>query len=159
MVSEGDQAPDFEAPLANGDVDSFRLADRLDEAPLVLAFFPGAFTSVCTDEMGTFRDRYKYFKKAGAEVYGVSVDLPFSLNEFRDQLDLGFGLISDDEREIIDQYGISMDFEDMGVYNLAKRSVFIIDEEGTVVYSWVSDDPDVEPEYGEILTTVQDLAD
>jgi peroxiredoxin len=48
MIEVGDAAPDFTAPLANGDVEEFTLSENLDEAPLVLAFFPGAFTGVCT---------------------------------------------------------------------------------------------------------------
>ena len=56
MVDTGDDAPDFTAPLANGDIESFTLSEELDDAPLVLAFFPGAFTSVCTSEMCTFCD-------------------------------------------------------------------------------------------------------
>ena len=81
MPETGDTAPDFTVPLANGDVDSFTLSDRLeDEAPIVLAFFPGSFTSVCTDEMCTFQDRLSNFEEFDAAVYGVSRDSPFTLN-------------------------------------------------------------------------------
>ena len=102
MVDTGDDAPDFTAPLANGDIESFTLSEELDDAPLVLAFFPGAFTSVCTSEMCTFRDELSAFEDIGASVYGISVDSPFTLNEFRDQNDLNFGLLSDIDKEVID---------------------------------------------------------
>ncbi|WP_267643108.1 redoxin domain-containing protein [Haloarchaeobius amylolyticus] len=147
MVDVGDDAPDFTAPLANGDVDSFTLSEHLDEAPLVLAFFPGAFTGVCTTEMCTFQDQLAGFEDVGATVYGVSVDSPFSLNEFREKNGLEFGLVSDFNKEIIDDYGVRMDFEDLGVYGVAKRSVFVVNEDGEVTWSWVSDDPGVEPDY------------
>jgi peroxiredoxin len=158
MVDVGDSAPDFTAPLANGDVDSFTLSERLDEAPLVFAFFPGAFTGVCTHEMNAFQDNLADFQAAGASVYGISVDSPFALNAFRDELGLEFDLISDAEKDIIDAYDIPMDFADLGVYDIAKRSVFVVDADREARYAWVSDDPGVEPDYEEVLAEVQDLA-
>ncbi|WP_408959133.1 redoxin domain-containing protein [Natrinema sp. 74] len=159
MVTTGDDAPDFTAPLANGDIEEFSLSERLDgEAPIVLAFFPGAFTSVCTTEMCTFQDRLADFDDLDAAVYGVSRDSPFTLNEFRDQNDLEFGLISDYNKEIIDEYDVPMDFADLGVYGVAKRSVFVVDGDGEVAYAWVSDDPGVEPDYDEVEAAVEDLS-
>lgn len=159
MVRTGDTAPDFTAPLATGDVESITLSDRLEaEAPIVLAFFPGAFTSVCTDEMCTFQDRLSAFEGFDATVYGVSVDSPFVQNAFREQNDLAFDLVSDFDRGIIDDYDVRMDFEDLGVYGVAKRSVFVIDEDGEITYSWVSDDPGVEPDYDEVEDAVANTA-
>ncbi|ACV48789.1 MULTISPECIES: redoxin domain-containing protein [Halomicrobium] len=155
MLSTGDEAPSFTAPLANGDIESFTLTDRLDEAPIVLAFFPGAFTGVCTHEMNTFQDRLDDFSEAGASVYGVSIDTPFSQNEFRDKLGLEFDLLSDSNREVVDEWGLSMDFDELGVDGVAKRSVFVIDGDGVVQYAWVSDDPGVEPEYDDVLDAVE----
>ncbi|SDX55822.1 redoxin domain-containing protein [Halobellus clavatus] len=150
MVSVGDDAPDFTAPLADGDVGSFTLSEHLEEAPIVLAFFPAAFTGTCTTEMCTFRDQMANFEDVGATVYGISIDTPFTLNEFREQNELNFGLLSDTNREVIDAYDISMDFADLGVRNVAKRAVFVVDGSGTVTYTWVSDDPGVEPDYDEV---------
>jgi peroxiredoxin len=150
MVEVGDDAPDFTAPLANGDVEEFTLSEHLDEAPIVLAFFPGAFTGVCTTEMATFEEDLDDFEDVGATVYGVSVDAPFSLNEFRDQEGLSFGLVSDSNKEIIDDYDAEMDFADMGYYGVAKRSVFVVNGDGEITYQWVSDDPGVEPDYDEV---------
>jgi peroxiredoxin len=154
MVSEGDDAPAFSAPLADGSIGEFTLPDRLDEAPLVLAFFPGAFTEVCSHEMSSLQDRLDAFEAAGGTVYGISVDTPFALDEFRDELGLTFGLISDTNREVVDAYGASMDFENLGVRNLAKRAVFVVDASGTITYVWVSDDPGVEPDYDELEAAV-----
>ncbi|WP_338728937.1 redoxin domain-containing protein [Haladaptatus sp. DJG-WS-42] len=156
MVNTGDDAPDFSAPVANGDIEEFDLSERLNDAPLVLAFFPGAFTSVCTNEMCTFRDNLSQFEDVGAEVFGVSRDTPFTLNEFRAQNDLNFGLISDLNREIIEAFNVEMDFDGLGVYGVAKRSVFVINADGDVTYSWVSDDPGVEPNYDEVAQAAAD---
>lgn len=147
MVSEGDDAPDFTAPLADGDVAPFTLSESLEDAPIVLAFFPAAFTGTCTTEMCTFESELSSYEDVGATVYGVSVDLPFALNEFPDQEGLSFGLISDAEKELIDAYDVEMDFGDLGVENIAKRAVFVVDRDGEITYSWVSDDPGAEPDY------------
>jgi peroxiredoxin len=156
MVSTGDTAPAFTAPLANGDIEEFELEESLDQAPLVLAFFPGAFTSVCSHEMNTFQDRLEEFQKAGGSVYGVSVDSPFALNEFREKLGLTFDLVSDADKNVIETYDVSMDFEALGVHDVAKRAVFVVDGDGTVTYAWVSDDPGIEPDYDEVLEAVQE---
>jgi peroxiredoxin len=154
MVTVGDDAPEFTAPLATGDVETFALHERLDEAPLVLAFFPAAFTGTCTTEMTTFQERLDEFEAAGATVYGVSVDSPFALNEFRSKHDIGFGIVSDGDRAAVDAFDVSMDFDGLGVHDLAKRSVFVIDGDGVVTYRWVSDDPAVEPDYDAVLDAV-----
>jgi peroxiredoxin len=147
MVDVGDEAPDFTAPLATGSIESFTLSEHLDEAPLVLAFFPAAFTGTCTTEMVTFQERLADFGAVGANVYGISIDTPFTLNEFRERNGVEFPLISDTNREIIHKYGVSMDFADLGVHDVAKRSVFVVDADGEVRFKWESDDPGVEPDY------------
>ncbi len=151
MLSEGDDAPDFTAPLAHGELTEFTLSEHLAEAPLVLAFFPGAFTEVCSHEMEAVQDRLAAFQDAGAAVYGISVDTPFALAEFRDRLNLAFGLVSDTNRTVVDAYEVGMDFDHIGVRNLAKRAVFVVDGTGTVTYTWVSDDPGREPDYDAVL--------
>jgi len=157
MVTTGDTAPEFTAPLANGDVDQLTLSEALpEEAPIVLAFFPGAFTRVCRHEMSTFQDRLEAITEAGGTLYGVSIDTPFSLNAFRDELSLSFGLISDTNRDLVEKYDVAMDFEDAGVRNLAKRAVFVVDESGTITYAWSADDPGVEPDYDEVEAAVRD---
>jgi len=159
MVSEGDSAPTFTAPLANGDIESFSLADAVEsDAPVVLAFFPGAFTSVCSHEMSTFQERLEDLTDAGGALYGISVDSPFALNEFREQLSLSFDLVSDINREIIDAYDIAIDFEALGIHDLANRAVFVVDDGGTVTYAWVADDPGVEPDYDEVVQAVTEAA-
>ena len=156
MVTEGDSAPDFTAPLAHGndEIDSFTLSDHLEEAPIVLAFFPGAFTSTCSHEMNTFEERLSDFESAGATIYGVSVDSPFSLNAFREQLGLEYGLISDANRELIDAYDVAMEWEEYGLSDFSKRAVFVVNSEGDVTYCWVHEDTKTEPDYDEILNAV-----
>lgn len=160
MVTEGDSAPDFTAPMRtpDGDITEFTLSSALDDGPVVLAFFPGAFTSVCTGEMRTFRDRLDGLLDTGASLYGVSIDSPFSLGEFAEQNELTFPLISDTEKDVIEAYDIVMDFDDLGITGVAKRSVFVVDGDGTVTYAWISDDPGVEPDYDEVEQAAADAA-
>jgi glutaredoxin-dependent peroxiredoxin len=158
MVDEGDSAPDITAPIADGNVEPFTLSENLGDGPVVLAFFPGAFTSVCSSEMTTFQEDRDTFDEIGATVYGVSVDSPFSLNEFRDQQGIEYGLISDTNKEAIDAYNVRMDFADMGIEGVAKRAVFVLDSDGEVVYKWQSDDPGVEPDYDEVTEAAHDAA-
>jgi peroxiredoxin len=70
------------------------------EGTTVLAFFPGAFTEVCTDEMCEFRNSMKDFEDLDADVIEISVDTPFALKEFASKNDLGFTLVSDASKEI-----------------------------------------------------------
>ncbi|MEF8850836.1 MAG: redoxin domain-containing protein [Haloarculaceae archaeon] len=159
MVSVDDTAPDFTAPLALGDISEFTLSERVEEAPLVLAFFPGAFSGTCTSEMAAFEDRIDEFEDLGATLYGVSVDLPWALQEFRTQGALSFGLISDTNRRVVDAYDLRTDFLSMGVEDLAQRAVLVVDADRVVRYAWVTEDAGIEPDYDEVLDAVADLAD
>lgn len=158
MVEAGDDAPDFTVSLANGDIEEFTLSERLDEAPIVLAFFPGAFTEVCTHEMNAFQDRLDRFDELGATVYGVSVDSPFVLNEFRDRLGVDFGLLSDANHELVERYGVSIPFADFGIDSVADRVTFVVDGDGRVAYKDVTDNPGVEPDYDAVEDAVADAA-
>jgi peroxiredoxin len=108
--------------------------------------------------MRTFRDRLDRLADAGASLYGISIDTPFSLGEFAEQNELTFPLVSDTNKEIIDAYDVAMDFDDLGITGVAKRSVFVVDDEGTITYAWVSDDPGVEPDYEEVERAAADAA-
>jgi peroxiredoxin len=158
MVDVGDAAPDFTAPLVTDDIGPFTFSERDAGGPVVLAFFPGAFTSVCTSEMNAFESDLDAFEEVGATVYGVSVDTPFSLQEFREQEGLSFGLVSDTNKELVDAYDVSMDFADYGYHGVAKRAVFVVDADGEITYKWTSDDPGAEPDYGAVRRAAADAA-
>ncbi len=148
MVNEGEIAPDFEA-LDTG-LKSRKLSDYRGNVT-VLAFFPGAFTSVCTKEMCTFRDSMANFNKLKAKVIGISVDAPFSLKEFATKNNLQFDLLSDGNREISEKYGVLYkNFLNINKLTASKRSVFILDKNGKIIYKWVSEDAGKEPDYKKI---------
>jgi len=117
----------------------------------VLAFFPGAFTEVCTREMCVFRDSMKSMMEFGAQIVGICVNDPFTNKAFADANKLPFVILSDYTRETIQKYDVfNDDYAGLKGYTVAKRSVFILDPEGKLQYKWVSEDPAVEPKYHEI---------
>ena len=120
----------------------------------VLAFFPGAFTEVCTEEMCKFRDSMHELNELGVNVMGISVDTPFSLEEFRRQYELNFMLVSDNTKDIIDYYDVRTDMKDLGYTGLAQRSLFIV-KDGEVVYSQVMDEPNKMPDIDALKEELQ----
>ncbi|SDX84664.1 redoxin domain-containing protein [Halobellus clavatus] len=155
--SAGEEAPAFTATYKGSDHETFDLADHLGDGPVVLAFFPGAFTPPCSNEMVALQERYDDFADAGATLFGVSADSAFSLGAFADEYDLGFDLVSDMGGDAIEAYGLSMDIADLGLYGIANRAVFVLDDDGTVTYSWVAEDPTNEPDYEELLSAVESV--
>ena len=150
-VGVGSKAPDF--TLTNQDRQPVKLSDQRGK-PVVLAFFPAAFSGVCTKELCTFRDSMAQLNKASAQVYGISVDTFFTLKAFQDQQHYNFPLLSDFNKQVIRDYGVYN--EDMiGLKGIAKRAVFVLDKEGVVRHKEVLDDARNEPDYGKIMTTLQ----
>lgn len=150
----GEAAPAFTGSVVGEGIEPFDVADHLGVDPVVLAFFPGAFTSVCTAEMRSFEDRLAEFP-AEAELFGVAVDSPFALAEFRDQQGLSFELVSDFHREGIAAYGVETAFEEIGLAGIAARAMFVVDPDGVVTYRWVGEDPGREPDYEAVLAAVE----
>jgi len=157
MPNLGEKAPDFTLPLCDGEsVGQFTLSEHLGKN-VVLAFFPLAFTSVCTQEMCTFSDRWNEFAGLNAEVYGISVDSPFALNAFIKAHDLKIPLLSDFNKEVSRKYD-ALHEELMGLKGVSKRSVFVLDKDGVVRYRWVSEDPGKMPDFDEIRATLDGLS-
>ena len=149
----GSKAPDF--TLTNQDREPVTLS-ALRGRPVVLAFFPAAFSSVCTKELCTFRDRLASLNQANAEVFGISVDTFFTLKAFQTDQKLAFPLLSDFNKQVIRDYGVFN--EDMiGLKGIAKRAVFVLDRDGIVRYREVLDDARNEPDYEKVFTALAAL--
>src|SRR6185436_10956658 len=99
----GSKAPDFTLP--NQDREPVTLSKQRGR-PVVLAFFPAAFSSVCQQELCTFRDSLARLNKANAQVYGISVDTFFALKAFQDSQKLTFPLLSDFNKQVIRDYDV-----------------------------------------------------
>ena len=157
MVDIGDTAPTFTAPLVGDETEPFSLSNALGTDPLVLAFFPAAFSTTCTAELCTLRDEISRFGELGASVFGISTDLPYALARFRDENDLPFGLISDNDGAIIAAYDVVDNWEHIALPAVAQRAVFVIDTEGQIGYAWRANNPSHEPEYDAVAEAVSRL--
>lgn len=147
-VEVGEKPPDFQLHDQNRTIRS--LKDLLGKKT-VLAFFPGAFTGVCTKEMCTFRDSMQALGELEAQVVGISVNDPFSNKAFAEANRLQFPILSDYTRETVKRYDVFHEnFAGLKEYTAAKRSIFILDDKGIVRYKWVSEDPGKEPDYEEV---------
>jgi peroxiredoxin len=155
QIKVGDQAPDFTLP--DTDLNPRTLKDFLGQK-IVLAFFVGAFTSVCTKEMCAFRDSMARLIDLKAQVIGISVNDPFANKAFAEKNRLPFPILSDYNREIIRTYGVETpDFAGLKGYTVAKRSIFIVDKNGLVRYVWTTEDPAIEPDYAEIEQALEKI--
>jgi peroxiredoxin len=146
-VDVGSTAPDF--TLTNQDRQPVILSGQRGK-PVVLAFFPAAFSSVCTKELCTFRDSLAKLGQVKAQVYGISVDTFFTLKAFQDHEKLTFPLLSDFNKQVIRDYGVFN--EDMiGLKGIAKRAVFVIDKDGVIRHREVLEDARNEPDYDKVF--------
>jgi len=149
----GSKAPDFTL------VDTDRKPRSLKEfagKKVVLAFFPGAFTGVCTKEMCALRDAMASFNTMAAQVVAISIDSPFANKGFADHNKLMFPVLSDYTKEVSKAYcGLYDDFAGLKGYSAAKRAVFVLDAAGVVKYVWIGDSPGNEPPYEEINKALQ----
>jgi glutaredoxin-dependent peroxiredoxin len=147
MVEVGSKAPDF--TLVNQDREKVTLSRELEKGPVVLAFFPGAFSGTCTKELCNFRDSMSNFTMVNANVLGISTDTFFVLKAWDDHQHFGFPLLTDYNKEVISTYGV-VNPDMIGLKNIARRAVFVIDRAGVVRYREVLDDARNEPDYGKL---------
>ena len=153
-VDVGAKAPDFTLP--NQDRESITLSEQLKKGPVVLAFFPAAFSSTCTSEMCAFRDSSSELNEVSATVLGVSVDTFFALKAWSDAQSLNFPLLSDFNKDVIRQYGV-VNPDMIGLKNIAKRATFVIDRSGVVRYREVLEDARNEPDYARVKQALASL--
>ncbi len=151
MPNHGEKAPGFTLPDTERKPRS--LQDLLAKGTTLLAFFPGAFTGVCTRELCTFRDG---FQTINVQIVGISVNDPWSNKGFAEHNKLTFPLLSDYTRDVVRMYNVfHNDFGGLKGYTAAKRSVFILDNNGVIAYKWVTEDPGKEPPYEDLKKAVE----
>jgi thioredoxin-dependent peroxiredoxin len=123
----GQKAPDFTLPSDDGS--RFTLSESLGHR-ILLVFYPGDDTPVCTRQLCDYRDGIEAFAELGVDVVGISRDDADSHQRFRERHDLPFILLSDPDMAVAEQYGCR------GLLGM-KRGVFLVDESGTVRYAHV----------------------
>ena len=152
----GEPAPSF--TLKNTAKTDVSLEDYKGKT-VILAFYPGAFTGVCDDEMCSFQNNFARLNDSNATVIGISVDSPWANAEFAAKYNLEFELLSDLDRKVVEAYDAK--FVGLGGiegYESANRVVIIIDKEGIIRHRWVAENPGVEPDYDELVSFTQSLS-
>lgn len=150
----GEPAPEFE--LFSNDNEPWKLSEHLD-SPVVLLFFPGAFTSVCTTELNTVNSDLERF--GDADVVGISTDSPFVLDEFRSVHGFEFPLLSDHDAKVSQMYGAKYqaNFTPMNLDRISKRAAFVIDEGGVVRHREILENAGNQPDFEAILDALSKL--
>ncbi|AKM28953.1 peroxiredoxin [Pandoraea faecigallinarum] len=139
-LQNGAAAPDFKAQASlGGKVFTFSLADALKQGPVVLYFYPAAFTKGCTIEAHDFAEATDKFKEMGATVIGVSHDNIDTLNKFSvSECRSKFAVAADTDQKIMKSYDAVLALKP----DIANRISYVIAPDGKVIYSYVSMDPD-----------------
>lgn len=127
-VEVGDKAPEFELPGTGGR--SYRLSDYRGRG-LILAFYPGDFTRVCTAQFCSYRDNSERLDALGVEVLGISPQSVESHDRWTQMHDLTVPLLADEDRAVAQAYGVAAG-------PLVRRSIFLIDGDGVVRYRHVA---------------------
>ncbi len=129
-LKKGDKAPNFEAKDEKGNVR--KLADYAGKK-LVLFFYPKASTPGCTDEACNLRDNYNTFLAQGYDILGVSADSAKRQQNWIDKYELPFPLLADEEKEVINAFGVWGPKKFMGKeFDGIHRTTFVIDENGVI---------------------------
>jgi len=147
----GEKAPDFTLPSTSGEDVSLR--DFRGERAVLLAFFPLAFTSTCTEELCDLSEGFDQFEGSGVAILPISVDSTPTLKEYKSKYGMHAEMLSDFKREVSRLYSVLI--EDRF---FATRAYFLIDREGVVRWAHVEDNPSHRRENSEILAHVAELS-
>jgi len=127
-VDVGDAAPDFELPGTEGKV--YRLSDYRGRK-LVLAFYPGDFTPICTKQFCSYRDQGDQLDQLGADVLGISPQSVESHERFAEEKSLNVPLLADEDKDVARAYGVLAGPK-------VRRAIFVIDEQGVIRHRQVA---------------------
>ena len=145
----GQQAPDFTLPSTSGDKITL---SALRGKPVLLAFFPLAFSGTCTEELCEMRDDHDQFAGRGVTVLPISVDHTYSLKEYKAKYGMQVDLLSDFKRDVSRLYDVLLEER-----FYSKRAYFLIDAAGIVRWVHVEDNPSHRREDAEILAAIDRL--
>lgn len=140
----GEKAPGFALPSDSWDR-KVSLQDVTGRGPVVLFFYPGDWSSTCTDQLGRVQAEIGRFEERGARVMAISADTPWSHRAWAEERGIGFPLLSDLEREAVDSYGVR--HED----GYPERAYFVIDRDGVIRAKKIEDSPKDQPEVDAVL--------
>lgn len=154
QLKVGDKAPDFTLNDSNGQPRSLH---DFRGRKVVLAFFVGAFTETCTMEACSFRDSMARLTNMKAQVLGIRVVNPSQSKEFAEKEYLPYPMLNDVDQEVTRLYGLTPNTAGPVDVIVVNKSIFALDEEGTIRYIWESTNPDAEPDYDELQLIVEKI--
>lgn len=143
----GDEAPDF--TLKDLDGDSWSLSEHKGKT-VVLLFYPGDDTPVCTKQLCSVRDNWSQYQATGAEVVGISTDSVGSHKSFADKYSLTLKLLSDEKAEVVNEYEVKS-----WIPGRSARAVVVIDKNGKIAYHKVQSLSLFRPDDNEILKAIE----
>jgi peroxiredoxin len=160
-VKIGDQAPDFALKSKNGpgEKDGFglatvKLSQHIGKKPVVLLFFPLAFTGVCTKEMCEVTGGLKAYEDLGAAVYGISVDSPFAQGVWAEKEKINIPLLSDLNKEAAKSYGTLLP-DLAGLGSVSARAAFVIGRDGKIKYAEITPTVKELPNFEKVKSALQ----
>ena len=153
-LTVGDTAPLFS--LYDTEKKKIHLANHKG-APVLLLFFPLAFTATCTAELCEVRDSIGLYNNAGVTVFGISADSHFTLAKYKVEQGLNFSLLSDYNKNTSRAYGTLYDTWGFDMQNVPKRSAFLVDSEGIIQYAEVLEDAGDQPNFAAIKQRISEL--
>jgi len=150
----GQKAPEF--TLFNSEKKEISLSGFIGN-PVLLLFFPQAFTGVCTTELCTIRDNMAQYNAVNVNVLGISVDSVFTLAKFKEEQSYNFDLLSDFNKEVSEAYAAIYESFAFGMKGVSKRSAFLIDAEGMIAYAEVLESAGDQPDFKAIQSAIEAL--
>jgi len=160
MLDSGNQAPDFSlpgtAPDSDDDIVEYSLSATLTQRPAVLNFYLFDFHPECRQNVCDLHDLSWFDLDTDVSVYGISTDSAYSHQEFAAQESLEYPLLSDSDSRVAETYGVLAD-ELAGHRHVARRSVFVIDQQRKVRYAWAADSPARQPDWDAVKDAVDRL--
>ena len=155
-LQPGDPAPDV--PLPDTTNEPVSLASLWREQPAVVLFFPLAFTDTCTAELCAMRDDLPSYAGMNGQVVAISVDSPFVLARFREEIGADYPFLSDFNREATRAFGVLRETPvGPGLLGVSMRAAFVVDTQGRVAYAWASVTPGLLPPFDEIKDALRGL--
>ena len=145
MAAEvGEKAPEFSLPTDAWD-NEVSLEEARSQGPVVLFFYPGDWSSVCTDQMSHLQEEIGRFQERGAKVLGISADSPWSHRAWAEERGIGFPLLSDFNKQVIEEYGVK------NPAGFAERAYVVVDRSGVVRAKRIEESPRDQPEVESVL--------
>ncbi len=149
MAAEvGEKAPEFALPTDSWE-NKVSLEAARREGPVVLFFYPGDWSRVCTDQMAQVQKEIGRFREKGAKVLGISADSPWSHHAWTEERGIDFPLLSDFNKEVIEEYGVR------NKAGFPERAYFVVDREGIVRAKRVDESPREQPEVEAVLDDLE----